>query len=173
MTDIRVYVACLAAYNNGHLHGKWIDATQALDDIESEVAAMLSDSCIHDAEEYAIHDHEGFEGYRVSEYQGLESAHDIACFIEEYGAVGAKIFDHAGGDISDAENIMINQRYGEYTSVSEFAQGHTEETSEVPAHLQNYIDYESMGHDMETSGEIFTVETGFEEVHVFWSNQKR
>lgn len=22
----RIYVACLAAYNNGHLHGRWIDA---------------------------------------------------------------------------------------------------------------------------------------------------
>ena len=24
----RIYVACLAAYNNGHLHGAWIDAAQ-------------------------------------------------------------------------------------------------------------------------------------------------
>ena len=24
----KIYVACLAAYNNGHLHGEWIDATQ-------------------------------------------------------------------------------------------------------------------------------------------------
>ena len=23
---IRIYVACLASYNNGHLHGRWIDA---------------------------------------------------------------------------------------------------------------------------------------------------
>ena len=24
---IRIYVACLAAYNNGHLHGEWIEVT--------------------------------------------------------------------------------------------------------------------------------------------------
>ena len=24
---IRIYVACLAAYNNGHLHGCWIEVT--------------------------------------------------------------------------------------------------------------------------------------------------
>ena len=24
----RIYVACLAAYNNGYLHGAWIDADQ-------------------------------------------------------------------------------------------------------------------------------------------------
>jgi antirestriction protein len=27
-TEPRIYVACLAAYNNGNLHGAWIDATQ-------------------------------------------------------------------------------------------------------------------------------------------------
>ena len=30
---IRIYVADLAAYNAGHLHGVWADATQELDDI--------------------------------------------------------------------------------------------------------------------------------------------
>jgi len=24
---IRIYVACLAAYNNGHLHGEWVEVT--------------------------------------------------------------------------------------------------------------------------------------------------
>ena len=30
--EIRIYVADLAAYNNGKLHGVWIDATSDLDD---------------------------------------------------------------------------------------------------------------------------------------------
>ena len=37
------------------------------------------------AEEYAIHDFEGYGSYRLGEYEGLESAHEIACFIEEHG----------------------------------------------------------------------------------------
>ena len=32
----RIYVACLAAYNNGCLHGRWIDATTP-DEIRREV----------------------------------------------------------------------------------------------------------------------------------------
>lgn len=40
----RVYVACLASYNAGTLHGRWIDADQDADDIASEVAAMLRES---------------------------------------------------------------------------------------------------------------------------------
>jgi Antirestriction protein (ArdA) len=32
MTAPRIYVACLAAYNNGRLHGEWIDADQPADE---------------------------------------------------------------------------------------------------------------------------------------------
>jgi len=167
--EIRIYVACLAAYNNGVLHGVWIDAPESLDDIQKQVSTMLASSPVDDAEEYAIHDYEGFEGYKISEYEGLQSANDIACFIEEYGTVGAEILSYACGDINDAENIMINQRCGEYKSVADFAEQLTKDTSEIPEHLEYYIDYERMGRDMELSGDIFTIETGFEEVHVFWS----
>jgi len=170
ISDIRIYVACLAAYNNGHLHGAWINATQSLDDIQHEVSEMLADSPVRDAEEYAIHDYEGFEGYEISEYQGLQSTHDIACFIEEYGAVGAETLGYACDDINEAENIMINQRCGKYTSLADFARELTEETGDIPTHLEHYIDYERMGRDMELSGDIFTIETGFEAVHVFWNH---
>ena len=33
MTTPSIYVACLAAYNNGHLHGKWIDVDGDADEI--------------------------------------------------------------------------------------------------------------------------------------------
>ena len=61
----RIYVACLAAYNNGHLHGRWIDANQDPDAIQVEISAMLAASPIADAEEWAIHDYEGYEGARL------------------------------------------------------------------------------------------------------------
>lgn len=40
----RIYVACLASYNAGRLHGAWVDADQDPDDIEREVWAMLRKS---------------------------------------------------------------------------------------------------------------------------------
>jgi len=33
-----------------------------------------------------------------------------------------------------------------------------------------YIDYERMGRDVELGGDIFTIETGYQEVHIFWSH---
>jgi len=41
---------------------------------------MLAKSPKGFAEEYAIHDFEGFGGYRLSEYEGLEAAHHVALF---------------------------------------------------------------------------------------------
>ncbi|MEH6808999.1 MAG: antirestriction protein ArdA, partial [Hyphomonas oceanitis] len=50
----RIYVACLAAYNGGRLHGRWIDATEH-EAVWKEVRAMLAASPEPDAEEWAIH----------------------------------------------------------------------------------------------------------------------
>ena len=47
----RIYVACLAAYNSGCLHGCWIDATQDLEDIKSQISGVLVASPIEGAEE--------------------------------------------------------------------------------------------------------------------------
>ena len=65
----RIYVADLAAYNNGHLHGVWIDATQELEEIWTEIRTMFKDSPIENPEEWAIHDYENFFGYSVGEYE--------------------------------------------------------------------------------------------------------
>ncbi|MBA3067902.1 MAG: antirestriction protein ArdA, partial [Hyphomonas sp.] len=50
----RIYVACLAAYNAGRLHGRWIDATTP-NEIRAEARAMLAASPEPGAEEHAIH----------------------------------------------------------------------------------------------------------------------
>ncbi|MGQ5253989.1 antirestriction protein ArdA [Xanthomonas arboricola pv. corylina] len=45
MTAPRIYVACLASYNNGVLHGRWIDLYAVdLDDVRGEIAEMLRES---------------------------------------------------------------------------------------------------------------------------------
>ncbi|MFG0583005.1 antirestriction protein ArdA [Pseudomonas sp. zjy_9] len=166
--EIRIYVADLAAYSAGHLHGVWIDATLTLDDIQAQVDAMLAASPVGGAEEYAIHDFEGFEGYRLGEYEGLENAHEIACFIEEYPEFGGALLAHFN-DLEQARKAAEEDYCGCYSSLADYAQELTEETSSIPTHLAMYIDYRAMARDMEYSGDVFTLETGFEQVHVFWN----
>ena len=65
--DIRIYVADLAAYNNGKLHGVWINVTDDFDDIREQINKMLASSPEGFSEECAIHDYEGFDGYSLDE----------------------------------------------------------------------------------------------------------
>lgn len=45
--DFRIYAACLASYNNGVLHGAWIDVDgKDADDIQQEINLMLKASGI-------------------------------------------------------------------------------------------------------------------------------
>ena len=169
--EVRVYVADLAAYNNGFLHGVWVDAAQDLDDMQEQVSEMLKASpCEEVAEEYAIHDYEGFGAYSVSEYEGLESVHEVACFLEEFGEVAGDVLSHFGDNMEDARKALEENYNGCYSSLADYAEELTTDTSEIPKHLEFYIDYDRMGRDMEMSGDIFTVETGYQEVHVFWAH---
>lgn len=168
--EIRIYVADLAAYNNGRLHGVWINALDELDDIQKQVSEMLAKSPEGFAEEYAIHDYEGFGGYCLGEYEGLEAAHEIACFIEEHSAIAGELLNQFGGDLEEAQKAAEENYCGCYSSLADYAEEVIGDISNIPDHLACYIDYERMGRDMELGGDVYTIEMGYQEVHVFWNN---
>lgn len=165
----KIYVACLAAYNNGTLHGCWIDAAQEVEEMREDIHRMLAASPEPSAEEYAIHDYENFAGLKLSEWEGLEGVRAYALFLQEHGELGARLLEHFGNDLQEAERAQENYA-GCYASLADFAEELTQETSEVPQHLARYIDYEAMGRDMEMSGDLITLQTGWDELHIFWSH---
>lgn len=167
-TEPRIYVADLAAYNSGYLHGVWIDATLDASDIQDQINAMLEQSPVGDAEEYAIHDYEGFDGYSLGEYAGIDAAHEAACFIEEFPAFGGALLDQFS-NMEEARKAAEEDYCGCYESLADYAQEITEETTEIPESLSYYINYEAMARDMELNGDVFTLETGYRQVHVFWN----
>jgi antirestriction protein len=166
-TTPRIYAACLASYNNGYLHGAWIDATQDADDIRSAIADMLKVSPIVGAEEFAIHDYEGFEDVSISEYQGVDSVARIAAFIGEHGALGAGLLGHFGGDLDQAEAAMTDNYLGQFPSLPDYMQELTTECVKIPEAIGNYIDWEAMARDAQMGGDLFVIETGYDHVHVF------
>ena len=169
MSDIQIYVADLAAYNNGKLHGVWVDMCQELDDIWNAIKAMLANSPEGFAEEYAIHDYEGFGSYRIGEYEGIEAVHAAACFIGEYPDFGAELLSYYS-DLEEAKKMAEENYQGCFKSLADYAEDFMEQTADIPENLAFYIDYEKMGRDWEMSGDIFTLETSFEEVHIFWNH---
>jgi len=162
---IRIYVACLAAYNNGHLHGNVIDEAS----IWEAVQAMLFASPIDEAEEWSIHDYEGFEGAQVGEYFSFESVVKIADYVRERGELGAQVLNYYGGNIEDAK-ARFDEYAGEYDSLADYAEELTEQTGEtIPQRLAPYIDYKAMAHDYEQSGDFLTFELGGY-IHIFWAH---
>ena len=139
------------------------------DSIHEAVRAILKSSPIPDAEEWAIHDYENFDGVTINEYDSFARVVEIAEFIGNCSSFGGKLLENYGGDIEDAESAL--ERYnGEYESLADFAEELTESTTEIPKNLTYYIDYKSMARDMEMNGDIFSIETGYKEIHVFWNN---
>src|SRR5436305_12663954 len=79
----RVYVASLADYNAGRLHGAWLDGNQEPGELKRQIAAMLARSPEPGAEEWAIHDYDGFGAARLDEYESLETIARLAAGIAE------------------------------------------------------------------------------------------
>lgn len=166
--EIRIYAACLAAYNNGILHGQWIDATRGEEHLREMISEMLAASPIPQAEEWAIHDHEGFEGAYVAQYDSLKRITDLADFIEEHGKLGGELIGYYG-DLDSARDALEDHYAGEYRSLADFAEELTEQSTSIPENLRFYIDYERMGRDLEIS-DLVVIRLGFEQVHIFWAH---
>ena len=162
----KIYVADLCAYNNGYLHGVWIDATEDLDAIQDQVNDMLKASPIGIfAEEWAIHDFECFGGYHVSEYESFETLHDIALFLKEHGDVASAALSYSS-DLDEAREMVEDRYHGCHDSEEEFAAQLYEDCYEIPEYLQYYIDYEKVARDLFIN-DFISVEGKDHQIHVF------
>ncbi len=166
-TTPRIYIACLAAYNSGKLHGSWIDATQGMDCLQEEIQELLKKSPIPNAEEWAIHDHEGFGSCSITENGDLESICEKAEFIAEHGELGAEILSNFHGCLDDAQEAMEDNYHGEHDSELDYATELFDEIylHDVPKFVQGYIDYESFCRDLFLDGH-YSIRIGHK-VHVF------
>ncbi|PLR21912.1 antirestriction protein ArdA [Caulobacter zeae] len=163
----RIYVACLAAYNCGQLHGAWIKVEDDQEAVLEAVALMLAASPQPGAEEYAIHDYEDFGGVEIGEYMPMAKVVEIAAFLRERGTLGALVLDHFNGDLDQAEEALEDGYHGRFSSLADYVQILTEETIEIPQALRLYIDYEAMARDVAINGDLFTIAADQGEVHVF------
>jgi len=161
----RIYVACLAAYNNGYLHGQWIDANQDVEAIHEQIKAMLAKSPIAGAEEWALHDYDGFYGIQLSESQDIETLAEMAVMIERHGEAWAKFAEYEGIEYATLERF--EEAYaGEWDSEEAFAEDLADETMEIPKHLAFYIDYERLARDLFIN-DYYSAETEDFKIYVF------
>ena len=164
-TTPKIYVACLAAYNNGILHGQWIEVNQEAGAIQAEIQDMLAQSPIANAEEWAIHDYEGFCGMRIAEYEDIAKVAEMAALIREHGEAWARYAEHVGMDYATEEGFKEAYQ-GQWDSEEAFAENLAEETMNIPEHLQYYIDYEKLARDLFIN-DYFSAEGEGYKVYVF------
>lgn len=130
-------------------------------------AAPWSPSPVAQAEEWAIHDYEGFGQLRIGEQTGLERVSALAAFIAEHGEIGAALLDYYSGSLDEAREALADRYLGEHANLADYMQEVTDETTPVPHALRYYIDYAAMARDAELSGDLFTLSTAYDVVHVF------
>lgn len=151
--SFRIYVACLAAYNSGFLHGEWIDI-EDLDENEifDKVQAMLKKSPVaEECEEWAIHDYE--LPFSIGESEDFDNIVEQLEIYKEHGAAWIAYRGYIGEDYATVEKFKEAYQ-GEYDKEIDYAYHEVEETgllSEVPETFKNYFDYESFSRDLFTS----------------------
>lgn len=166
----RIYVACLASYVSGVLFGTWIDATQDADAIREEIKAMLAASPEPGAEEHAIHDHSGFCGIRIGEYESIDTITELAQLALEHGRLGAEVYEYMGS-VEDARRMHEEDYQGAWRSLADWAESFMEDTGGLdgmPENLRCYFDYKAFGRDAELGGDVVTFRVDGD-LHVFWS----
>ncbi len=174
----RLYVASLSDYVAGRLHGEWLDADQEPDELEAAIQQMLVRSPAAQegeaAEEWAIHDYEGFFGLRLDEYEDLRTVRRVARGIVEHGEVYALFAGYASLDDLDFLDAAMHDSYlGAWDSMEAFAE-HVVDDMGVEAYIENApdsyrrylkVDTEQLAHDLEI--ELTVLEGSDGRVHVF------
>lgn len=180
----RIFVGCLASYNEGIIYGEWLDLSDYYDmeELQIKIGDILKSSPCQ-GEEYDIQDYEGFGDLLKGDYypclSRVWSIHETLLEVEKEDIDVDLFLKFVGcnGDsdqIANEDNFLLSKfqdRYrGTYESLEDYASDLIEQCGDlenVPKYLRNYIDYQSYGKDMELNGDIFTIEKGYREVHIF------
>jgi antirestriction protein len=177
LTRPNIYVASLADYNAGCLHGEWLDATLPTDELYERIRLMLKRSPLAKAgesvEEWAIHDYENFGAIRLGEYSDLDRVGEHARAIVAHGLAYAGWYD---GNREGTVEQFVDAYQGEFDSALAYAESLGDEcgwetTLEevVPTSLRPYVsvNYHLLANDLQLGSEIYTVATGTGSVWVF------
>ena len=163
----QIYVACLAAYNGGFLHGKWITPEADEEKLLAQFDEVIKTSPVSGAEEWAVHDYDEFPN--LGEYPSIDDIIKVQEAIDEHGIAIVNGFIE-NWSIEDLEHID-DAFYGEYDSFTSFAQQTAEDTIEGlndNSTLARYFDWKSWEHDL--SYDYAEVEAENNQVHIFSKN---
>ena len=164
MEEMRVYVANLGKYNEGELVGAWFAPPIDYDEMAERIG--LNDFY----EEYAIHDYE--LPFEIGEYTPIEEVNRLCEMVADLPEYIQDNLKELQGYFSSLEDLCEHQDdiifWSGCEDMADVARQMGEEGAlgEIPAHLQNYIDYEAYGRDLSFEGAFVETRDGVFEIVV-------
>ncbi|MBU3228899.1 antirestriction protein ArdA [Clostridium algidicarnis] len=159
--EMKVYLANLGKYNEGELVGAWFTPPIDYETMKEKIGLDA------EYEEYAIHDYE--LPFEVDEYTPIREINRLCEIMMELESspIYEELKEIQSMWFSSLEELLEHQDdiicYSDCDSMEDVARYSVEETGqlgEVPSNLQNYIDYQALGHDMEIEGNYLVTSHG-------------
>lgn len=159
--EMRVYISNLGKYNEGELVGDWFTPPINFEEVKERLGLN------GEYEEYAIHDYE--LPFDINEYTSIEEINRLCALVEEIEgtAIYYEMKELINYWFTNLEDLLENKDdiicYSDCDSMEDVARYYVEETGqlgEVPTNLQNYIDYQALGRDMEIEGNFLVTAHG-------------
>tara|TARA_X000001036_G_scaffold125748_1_gene119098 strand:- start:868 stop:1446 length:579 start_codon:yes stop_codon:yes gene_type:complete len=149
------YFACLAAYNQGDLHGSWVnlELCESVEDIQECIDHIIANSPAPGAEEWAMHDHEGLSGSCLvgTEWPSFQHLIDYVKTAKELDDSDLKAYkyfcEHEWTEKEPpSEDDFKDKFYGIWDSEADYAENFYEDSTceEDKGPLWSCIDWEQV-----------------------------
>ena len=160
------FITNLGKYNEGELVGEWVKfptTAEELKEVFKRIGIGQKDDFGQPYEEWFITDYDCYvDGLysKLGEYENLDELNYLASKLDEMSEseyaqfqAGMEMGDHCGSlqeIINLTENLDCYEIYPNIEDYDDLGRYYIEEleVTQVPAHLQNYIDYEAYGRDV-------------------------
>jgi len=171
---LQAYVTNLGRYNEGCLDGEFLQFPATTEDVTALLARTHIDGIRY--EEIFITDYEtdilGLYQH-LGEYESIDELNYLAALLDDLQEWELELFsaavqygDHTGSVkdlINLAQNLDCYQLYDRISDEEDLGRYYAEELCclDIPEHLQNYIDYEAYGRDINIEESGTFVDSGY------------
>lgn len=159
--DMQVYISNLRKYNEGELIGAWFQPPIDMEDIKEKIGLN------EQYEEFVIHDYE--LPFEIGEHTSISEINRLCAMVEEIEdtpiykelrEIQAMWFSSLEDVIEHKDDIICHSDCDSMEDVAAYYIEETGQLGEVPSNLQNYIDYQALGQDMEIEGNFLVTSYG-------------
>lgn len=178
ITGPSVWVACLAAYNSGILHGAWVNVPSSAEAMQEEIEAIIKGSPCPDAEEWAFHDYSDFAPFGIHEFEDINTLVMKANILNDLSGDEIDAFgywdyqEYSNEDEHDILERFRDEFVGVHKSGSDYAWDYFHEfySDQIQGPFEWFLDWDRAWEYMVNAWGYYSAQVGFEKCYVFRGN---